>query len=474
MRLIWQGAEIPSNKKLLAGMGVTHMGVGFKGLLSRVRAPVPDLLRNFPEDANVHVYPGIGGAKMTLSEHEELAAKYELFIEANADRLSSWLEYDSLELGPEWVRSRRREFYDKFDDQVFRPVWKPGLGMSVLESLADQYPHVVIPQAALDEQPGVLGVVRSLKAKYETTFHVMSCSKPEDLSGSPFTDAYTMAWVSPMRHGETIVWHNRRLVRYPSKLKDTARAQHKDVIVQAGLDVEAILADKPREVTKLAIWSFQQFEESPLSQSNLVLLVDSNERQRPGTEVDPSLPAPTTTGLEGAAPDLRVPKTREPQDKGVLPSMGMDTVSSMIEGPDGQKVISELPIVTSKGGTIRNCDTCFVASSCPAMKPGHECAFNLPVEIKTRDQLISLLQAMIEMQSSRVAFARYAEELSGGYPDVTVSKEMDRLFKIVSTMKKLEEDNSFVKMTVESRTGAGILSSIFGERAAQALNPPDN
>lgn len=474
MKLIWQGAEIPSNKKILSDMGVTEMGVGFKGLLTRVHTPVDQLLRNFPEDVQIHAYPGIGGASMTVGEHQELAAKYEQFIAANAGRLASWLEYDSMELGPDWIRERRKEFYDQFDDQVFRPVWKHELGMSVLTTLATQYPHVVIPYAAIDAQSGITGTLRSLRAKFGTTFHVMSCSKPEELTNSPFEDVYTMAWVSPMRHGETIVWHNRQLVRYPAKMKDQARAQHRDIIEEAGLSVELVLEDKAKEVAKLAVWSLQQFEKSPFAQSNVVVLVDNSERHEPGSEVDPGSGTPTNTGIDGAAPHLRSPKRREAAEKGVLPSVGVSTVTSLIDGDDGTKVLSELPVITSSRATIRNCDTCFVSASCPAMKPGHECAFNLPVEIKTRDQLVFLLQTMIEMQSSRVAFARFAEELNGGYPDVTVSKEMDRLFKLISTMKKLEEDNSFVRMTVESRSGAGILSSIFGEKAAQALNPPDN
>jgi hypothetical protein len=89
------------------------------------------------------------------------------------------------------------------------------------------------------------------------------------------------------------------------------------------------------------------------------------------------------------------------------------------------------------------------------------------VEIKTKDQLIGLLQAIIEMQASRVAFARFSEELNGGYPDQNTSQEMDRLFKLVGQLKEMEDNREFVRMTFERQGGAGVLSAIFGDRASQ-------
>jgi hypothetical protein len=101
---------------------------------------------------------------------------------------------------------------------------------------------------------------------------------------------------------------------------------------------------------------------------------------------------------------------------------------------------------------LRQCDTCFVAANCPAFKPQSACAFNLPVEVKTKEQLKGLLNTIIEMQGSRVAFARYAEELNGGYPDPNTGQEIDRLFKLVNQMKELEENKEFIRITAERQT----------------------
>ena len=55
-----------------------------------------------------------------------------------------------------------------------------------------------------------------------------------------------------MRRGETIVWDGGRLHRYPAKMKDEARARHRQLFENVGLDTQKILDDTPSEVTKLA------------------------------------------------------------------------------------------------------------------------------------------------------------------------------------------------------------------------------
>ena len=60
---------------------------------------------------------------------------------------------------------------------------------------------------------------------------------------------------------------------------------------------------------------------------------------------------------------------------------------------------------------------------------------------------------------------RFSEELNGGYADPNVSKEIDRLFKLIKTTKELDDSREFIRMTVERQGGAGVLSSIFGDRA---------
>ena len=87
---------------------------------------------------------------------------------------------------------------------------------------------------------------------------------------------------------------------------------------------------------------------------------------------------------------------------------------------------------------------------------------------------MAVLNAVIEMQTQRVMFGRFAEELAGGYPDANLSDEIERLFKLVTAVKKLEDNHSFVRMTVEANAGAGVLSRIFGEKAGTTLRELPN
>lgn len=152
-----------------------------------------------------------------------------------------------------------------------------------------------------------------------------------------------------------------------------------------------------------------------------------------------------------------------------LPGVGFTQKDVLEPDEDGNLVRKTVPVLSAGSASVRMCDTCFVAANCPAMKPNSTCAFNLPVEIRTQEQLKALLTSIIEIQGQRVLFGRYTEDLNGGYPDPNVSQEIDRLFKLTKLVKELEDNKEFARITVERRGTGGMLSSIFGERA-QVLN----
>jgi adenine-specific DNA glycosylase len=141
---------------------------------------------------------------------------------------------------------------------------------------------------------------------------------------------------------------------------------------------------------------------------------------------------------------------------------------------NGVETVQYSPKIVGKYDSLRQCNTCFVRDNCPAFKEDNECAFNLPVEVKTKDQMKSLLTAIVEMQAQRVAFMRFQEELNGGYADPNVSLEIERLFKIIGNMKDLETNKEFVQITASRETSNGVLSQIFGDKAhaLKELNKP--
>jgi hypothetical protein len=198
------------------------------------------------------------------------------------------------------------------------------------------------------------------------------------------------------------------------------------------------------------------------------LLYDNSDAEKTGNNSETDLVAYDNKGLERGKF-----LGREREEMTVLPVFGTEVKTIIEQDEHGNDLIKDVHLVRSNTASLRNCNTCFVASNCPAFKPETVCAFNLPVEVKTKEQLSALLTTIIEMQGQRIAFARFSEELNGGYPDPNTSQEVDRLFKLVKAMKDLEDNSSYVKMTVEAKNGGGVLSQIFGERA-QNLNQLPN
>ena len=84
------------------------------------------------------------------------------------------------------------------------------------------------------------------------------------------------------------------------------------------------------------------------------------------------------------------------------------------------------------------------------------------------------MRAIIEMQVSRVLFARFAEEMEGQGLDATLSSEMDRAFEMIEKFKNINDTRDLVRFEVEARGSSGVLSRLFGQRAADQANALPN
>jgi hypothetical protein len=289
-----------------------------------------------------------------------------------------------------------------------------------------------------------------------------------------------------MRNGETIIWDGTKVVRYPKKMMGQARKRYSSVIAKANLDYDAFLKNNGVESSKVAVWSYQQLEKSMdkkrpdlhiIDGGKEPLLSDNSETPLLSTFAETWGDLSDNSDLEmrkdSAVEEPKKLIERDPEEVTSLPVFGYKMKTIVDVDDEGHEVLKEVPLVQTTGTSLRQCDTCFVASNCPAFKPQNSCAFNLPVAIQTKEQLKALLNAVIEMQGARVAFSRFAEELNGGYPDPNTSQEIDRLFKLVKGMKELEENREFIRITAERQSSGGVLSAIFGDRA-QALKDLPN
>jgi hypothetical protein len=249
-------------------------------------------------------------------------------------------------------------------------------------------------------------------------------------------------------------------------MKEQARPRYKSIYERAGLDFDKILADDAVEISKLAIWSYLQYQDwHNKTGQDIVTMSEWREVEESGETT------PNEVTMRGVP--MRKLEPRKPEEMGVLPVLNVEISTTIEPDETGNQVIKEVPVLRSSGTSLRMCDTCFVSANCPAFKPQSTCAFNLPVEVKTREQLKALINALLEMQGQRVAFAKFSEDLNGGYPDPNVGQELDRFFKMLKTIKELDDSREFIRMTVERQGAGGVLSAIFGDRA-QALKELPN
>lgn len=490
--LVMDGAAKPSHRKLLQSMGVKAMMISYWDL-TRVRRRLAkgydDLIYSqFPEDVEIFVESGWAKAaeKLNTIEQEDYAAEYTEFVLKYRDRLSGATEPHLVDMGVDWMRGwRHRQGSDM--GVLWWPVWRPHEGMPALMKLAEEYDNVALPQEALEKDPVVPPRLGALHRQYQTSFHALGCANPDTLKGVALATASTQSWASPQMRGETIVWDGTRLVRYRADRKDQARARYKAVVEKAGLDYQLILDDDATEVTRLAIWSYQQLERSmqktrpasfasPFGGKDVTSSGNhpdhgTDQLGGEGVEDRPSegLNAAERVGTSLEPAPARASLTPRPsEERMTLPVFGVqyDEVKEVV---DGEQVTVQRPSIRAQHGSMRQCNTCVISGNCPAFEPDSACKFDLPVEVRTKAQLQSLLYTLLEMQGQRVAFAQFAEQMNGGYPDPNLSQEMDRFMRMTKSIKDLEDNRQFERVTIERQTSGGVLSNLFGERATNKM-----
>ena len=478
MRIVFSGAEVGSNRTLLEGQKVESMGLNFWGLRKRglPKNKLWLISEHFDTDTQVYIESGAAQAdKAGLSKEEltSLAVEYQEFLVNNAERATAFMEFDSLVLGEEWVKAQR-PFYEY--DPKFWVVWHEEYGLPALKHLSENHKNVVIPSSEIESVTSLSAVTRGYQRQLGTQYHALACAKPDNLRQIPFTSASTLSWISPMRRGETIVWDGTKLNRYPKRMKNQARPRYKSVVEKAGLDYLEFSKDSTLEATRVAVWSYLQLEKSMDKKTPDLHIIEGGKEfvQKKVVSDNSNFNENDFFGLGVSPSDNKVVEERKvsatelvqraPEELTNLPVFGYEMKDIVDSDGSGKDVIRSVPVVSNLITSVRQCDTCFVASNCPAFKPSNTCAFNLPIEVKTKEQLKGLLTAIIEMQGTRVAFMRYAEQLNGDYADPNLSQEIDRLIKLVKEVDEMGTSKETLQITASRHASSGVLSAIFGDK----------
>lgn len=464
MRFYYGGAEVPAHKKLLAAQGIENVSMSYMGLRRRIKFVKPWIIheqfdlttQNIMVDSGCHTL-NREGVSVTPEEIQDIANHYDTFITENLDGISAYTEFDSLTMGKDWIEARR----ERLDPEKSIVVWHPEWGVDELRSLAKRYPYVAVGQGTCGDKD-IVPVLRQLSR--EVRLHGMGFSSPPLMLAASWHSVASTTWLSASMHGETFVWAGVELKRYPNRYKAQARKRHRTVFEQAGLDVAKIEADDPTEVLKLSLWSWEKQIEA-ISQRHgeavtLTLIPGTAENTESGGSVVDLFPAAATPESVTAPPATRV--------KVLLPGIEQESFIHRYTDPDtGERTSRPEQRLNIVDLNVRACDGCFLARKCPEFKPGFQCAYEIPVRVKTKEQYVSLLDALIAMQTERVLFMRVVEGTEGGYADPNLSQEMDRLAKLIKLKSDIEEASFSFSMKVQAKDSAevGLISRLFGKEA---------
>lgn len=449
MKVFLAGGEKGSHRSLLLNNNVRRIAVNVTHLA-------------IPKTKEFHVPTVFNGAEVLVytSEGDEGLDRYEEFVRTHAEDLAFVVgrpDFDG-----EWLGSKHI------------PTWSDGEDLERLAWLCQRHGRVAISDKAIN--PKTQPRIRSLAGRWEAKLYGIT-SKPDIIEGLPWEAVIVGSWTSAIRYGETQVWDGHGLRRYPAQQKESSRKKHRADIIRLGIDFDAVMEDDVTAVGNLAIVSWQQWETSTFGAYDPQNGGDEDEfetvKEGQIIDISPESPSGLIEAQGGTSLAIEPLKRRHDDERLLLPVMGVErivSVGSKTFSDQGESIEidpEETAVIRYNPNPVRQCNSCYLASRCPAYQENSDCGYKLPVEIRTKDQLQAMLTALIEMQASRVLFARFAEELEGQGLDPALSAEMDRLFSLVDRFKNISDSRDMMRIEVEARGNAGVLSRLFGQKAGE-------
>lgn len=480
MRIYFQGAELPTYRNLIKETGTESSSLSFLGLLKRTKTPEKwAVTKYFPEGHHLFVDSGcqtLNNSKEQKYTHDELqtiASNYYSWIRTNIASIELYSEFDSLQLGGGYVAAQRDRVRDiEFDK--FLPIWSAEREtLDDLYQLAERFGRVGIIQTSLNGRD-IVPLLNRLVAS-GTELHGLAMTKPDIMQAVKWTSVSSTSWTTPQRYGDTIVWSHNQLKRYPKSMKEQARKKEKAVIIQAGFDYDKIQADDPKELLRLSLWSWTQLE-NKINRKSTGVTSPMNSRDEDFTEFDS-----TDVGTVENRPPNRVPtvRPREGSERTILPLLNFTVDTEKRRNKDtGETEYVERSMVHVRSDSMRVCDTCFLAAKCPMFEENSTCAYDIPIQVETKEQMQSLMNALVSMQTQRVMFMKMVEDMEGGSADPILSAEIDRLGKLIEKKHTIEQEGFSLTITAKQQGEMSMVDRIFGDigntKPLHALEAPQN
>ena len=449
MKIFFGGAEKGSYRKMLVNAGVQRYA------LNLTHFPIPK-----KKELDLSALFNGGDIIVYTSENDEDMNRFDTFVRDFADSLYMVIgrpDYDGAWLG-----------------EKYYPLWNDENDLERLAWLCQKYGRAAVSDKAVTGKN--VARIASIATRWSAKL-VGITSKPDLIERIQWDTVIVGSWTSAIRYGETQVWDGHGLRRYPAQQKESARRKHRADITRLGIDFDAVMDDNVSAVGTLAIASWQQWETHTFGGYDPMNTDDEQEFNTPETDqtiaIHPDTHTPTFLASGGSTIAINTPNKRHENDRVLLPVMGIEAITSFgsqtvdTEGESIEVDPERVNVIRYNADPLRQCDNCYLSNRCPQFKEHSECAFRLPIEIRTKDQLQSAMRALIEMQVGRVMFARFAEELEGQGLDQSLSNEMDRFFNLVDRFKDINDTRDTIRLEMEARGSSGVLSRLFGAKAGE-------
>lgn len=452
MRIALSGGEKGTYRRILVANHVPYVALNVTQF-------------SIPKTKEVNLKEMFNGADVVVytSDGDEDLEKFDSFVRSYGDDLAAVIgrpDYNGDWLGEKYV-----------------PLWNDEHDIERLAYLCQKYGRAAVSDRAINGK--TLPRIKQLQQRWGAKLIAIS-SKIDVIESLDWETVIVSSWTSVVRYGETQVWDGHGLRRYPSQKKESARKRHRNDIVRLGVDYDAVMEDDVSAIAELSVKSWLAWQSHslqpayhPLEGGEMNAMDDDENEQIAITP--PITPSSSFQVSSTHSIAIGAPEKRHESEQLLLPVIGVETTvsRSMVSTADGDEFLDsqgdEVPVIRASSSTIRSCNNCYLAPRCPAFKEHSECAYRIPVELRTKEQLRSALASILEMQTSRVLFARFAEELEGQGMDPMLSQEMERLFKLVKEFKDIEDTRDLVRFEMEARGSSGVLSRIFGAKVTDKM-----
>jgi hypothetical protein len=361
MKVFFAGGEKGSHRNLLLTNSVNRIAVNITHLA-------------IPKTKEFHIPTVFNGAEVLVytSEGDEDVNRYNDFVRTHADDLTFVVG--------------RPDFDGEWLGEKHIPVWSDGEDLERLAWLCQRHGRVAISDKAINAK--TLPRIKSLANRWDAKLYGIT-SKPDVIEALPWEAVIVGSWTSAIRYGETQVWDGHGLHRYPAQQKESSRRRHRADIIRLGVDFDAIMEDDVTAVGTLAILSWKQWENNTFGAYDPVAGDDESEFE--GDEegqiiaIPPDSPSGLVEARGGTSIDIAPLRKRHDDERLLLPVMGIDhivSVGSKTMSDQGESIEvnpEETPVIRYNSTGIRQCDSCYLASRCPAFQEHSDCGYKLPI-----------------------------------------------------------------------------------------------